>query len=267
MDHCTIFAQKINEDCQKYRFISNEVIDSVPGIREISKQGILFLDNQMKEWKNEHAAQGMASKRKAQKTNEAVMEEANEAALEMEALEEAISIKEQKRREHLILLSSKTYWNGLGMKDGYMVEIEKVLPKFHENLKKDGEPLPTTKSKMKPLLSNFLDKLKEMVGSDNDKVLCVCDGQTNFSRLDKWQRLEIYVDVSGSSQLVKKEKNERSLLELMSAMGTKISKKYEYDKVSMHIDENGIVTGEGEEEVENTGDTGADVDTNNAGSG
>ena len=174
------------------------------------------------EWKNEYGKKGIESKKKNHKTNVEIEKEAMEAALEMEAVEEPMKINEQKRRENLILLSSKGYWNGLA-RDGYMKQLEEVLPMFYGQLKLREEGVPTTKTAMKPLLSEFLDNLKNVSESKEESVKCLFGSSTDLTRLDKWCRLELYVQVKECIQIQEKERKEKALVDVMYAFGTVIA--------------------------------------------
>ncbi len=115
---------------------------------------------------------------------------------------------------------------------------------FYSKLKSREEGVPTTKAAMKPLLSEFLDNLKNVSESKEESVKCLFGSSTDLTRLDKWCRLELYVQVKECIQIQEKERKEKALVDVMCAFGTVISDAFTYEAVSTYISVNELTTEE-----------------------
>ena len=207
---------------------------------QVDKLGARFLDKQMEDLKMEALEAAKLRKKKKTKSREAVLAEAASATLEIDTLDEAISLEEQRRRDNLKLLCTIGFWNSLQVKRGnFFKQVEAILPKFWNSLRGS---VPEQKSAMVKKLKPFLDKVKKLSELQTaGKVICMIDKTLDLTNMDKWGRLEMYINVSKCDRIMIREKEEIALGNIFDSCGMTISKNFTYDVVNKYMSEhNGI---------------------------
>lgn len=248
-ESCTHLTELIQEKCQTYRYIRKHVLDDAQSVKGMDELGARFLDDDLEKLKIEALKKAKNRKKKKSKTRETVIAEAASVLLEIDNLDEALPLEEQRRRENLLLLSTRGFWDSLQVARGdFFAQVEAVLPKFWKSL---GDTKPTKKNDMIKKLKPFLEKVKEISQLEKEQTaICMFDETLNLSNMDQWSRLEVYIEASKCSKIKKKQEQEKALGNIFDSCGSKISSDYTYDIVNEYISQQADDNDEDEENDE-----------------